>query len=186
MQAMEITSDIKRLNANIVHMILSGDVCAKDCELFLFVDDAGQSYRQGVISLIEDEDISIIFTLPQEQKSNIYLLATDGPIPLVRKLLANIEESESDSSIFTGNVLLMDGLELQERDIFGVIFLPVDVSNALDFLPSKFTFEHNDFEFILVVTISQKEHAIWKTQGHDALMDYVELNGKDLISFGAD
>ncbi|WDE05507.1 hypothetical protein SG34_000725 [Thalassomonas viridans] len=173
--------DIKRLNAKIIEMVLAIDLVESECDLFRLEDHFGTTYRQAVAKV--DDEISVVFSLPQGKTSNIYILASDGQTDLLRNILANIEESEKETNIALGNLLLLNSEELIKRDICGVIFLPVDISNVLDSLPNNFCFENNEYKFLLVTFITNEEHQVWKNKGHDALMDYFTDNDKDLLLF---
>lgn len=170
-----------RLNATIVDKVLSLDVVENECELFRIEDSNGTTFKQAVA--IVDDEISVVFSLPQNGRKNIYMLASDGSTDLLRNILANIEESESDRSILLGNVLLLESEELKNRDISGVLFLPIDTSPVLEDLPSNFYFEGTEYCFFLVTFLSFVEHDVWRTRGHDALMDFFAETEKDLIAF---
>jgi hypothetical protein len=85
---------------------------------------------------------------------------------------------------FLGNVLLLDFLELRERDIVGLILLPPNTANVLSHLPLDITVGDTEYRFLLVVFLSNMEHEVRKTKGHDALMDLFDNTNKDLVSFG--
>ena len=177
---MAYSADQEKLKATIVEMILSIDVVEPECEIYRIEDTAGLFYRQAVAKV--DEEISIVMSIPTLENKNIFILASDGPVDLVRNIIANIEESNG-SNFELGNVMLLSSIELDIKGLAGVIFLPVGTSKVLEDLPNEFHFEGRSYKFLLVVFITHKEYKIWKDQGHNALIEHFITSGKDLIAF---
>ncbi len=172
-----------KAKASIIHNVLSGGSLQDECEIFSFEDGHGRKHYQAVAPSKSDAKIACVFSLPTDG-SNVYITMTDGDRAVVRRVLATLEETEANSSVKLGNVLLLDSPELRAGDIVGVILLPPNVSNALDHLPPTITVRAATYCFLLVVFLTGREHDVWKAEGHDALMDLFSSTGKDLVAFG--
>lgn len=168
------------LNAKVVDQILSVEFVQPECEIFRLNDFNGDYYRQMVAEVAED--INVVSSLPTIGNHNIFILATDGPTAFIRKVIANIEQSDNGSFKF-GSVMLLDSPELKDRGYVGVIFLPVATSNVLRDLPNKFVCDNVEYSFKLVVFITSNEYRTWKQMGHDSLMDLFTESNKDLIAY---
>jgi hypothetical protein len=163
--------------------VLCSEALQDECEIYSFEDSQGKKHYQGVALSKVDSNIACVFSLPTITK-NIYITLSDGDTAVVRRVLAMLEEVEIEDSVALGNVLLLDSVELQTHNIVGVILLPINVSNALNCLPAVIPIEKVEYTVLLVVFLTQAEHHLWVTQGHDALMDLFSGEGKDLVAFG--
>jgi hypothetical protein len=172
-----------KLKAKLVNEVLKSDLFAGSCEFFSLEGSDGIKRFQAETVSKADDQIAAIFTIPTTTH-NVYATVTDGDRKLVRRILATIEDTERESAVNPGGVLLFDDPELKARDIVGVIFLPVSASNVLDYLPDKVLVDGAEYRFLLVVFLRGDEHETWKKYGHDSLMDLFEQEDKDLISFG--
>ena len=182
---MQVLFNQDKLKAIIVEKLASLAYLSPDCEFYRFEDERGDSYRQGVMKITdEEEDISVVFSVPHSS-ANIFILVTDGPGDLVRKVIANLDEIDRDEKIGFGAVKLLSSTELSALGIAGFIVLPVETSNLLGELSSSFKIEDHVFKFCLVVPISSEEYSLWKDKGHDALVNYFSDTEKDLIDFRA-
>ena len=76
------------LHAKIISAVLENPYGVDECERYRFEDDEGNNYHQAVVKLADG--VSIIFTLPTKAR-HIFLLAGDGDVGLLRRVLANIE-----------------------------------------------------------------------------------------------
>jgi len=148
-----------------------------------FEGSSGKWRHQAVALARDDANIACVFSLPTESR-NIYVTVSDGDRTVIRRVLATLEDTEAESSVVLGNVLLLDAPELRERDIVGVILLPPNLSGVLRHLPLDITVGSAPYRFLLVVFLSKREHEVWKAEGHDALMDLFDSTDKDLITFG--
>lgn len=172
-----------QLKAKIIHTVLDSNLFGDDCDIFSFEREDGVKRYQGESAYKFSPEMNVIFSIPTDCR-NIYITVSDGDNHIIRKVLATLEDIESESSLKLGNVQLFNSPELISRNICGVILLPINTSNILDFLPEHIICDQDDYRFLLVVFISEKEHLIWKQNGHDALMEYFSAIDKDLISFG--
>jgi len=174
----------KNLNAKIANFFLELPTLDDECELFAIEDDRNV-YRQGMVKVNTENEINVSFSFPHLSDSeNVYVIASEGEPSLVRRLIANIQQLDNDSDVKLGNIQIFNSADLESIGIVGVILLPIEVSNLLCDLPDRFEYDCKDYKFLLVVPLSTKEHEVWKSDGHDALMDFFEETNKDLISFG--
>lgn len=169
------------LQAKVVEHILSGPLGATECSVRSFQNEDGPIHRQGIIDVDDADGVKVIFSLPQAGESRIFVTASDGDEYFVRRVIANLEEASVTQSIKPGHVLLLRDPEISRRDIDGVMFLPIGVSDLLDYLPERFSFAGKEYLFLLVVFLTSQEHELWRKQGHDALMDHWQEIGKDLV-----
>jgi hypothetical protein len=172
-----------KTKASIIHCVLSGGSLQDECEIFSFEDDDGRKHYQAVAPSKSDAKSACVFSLPTDGP-NVYVTMSDGDRAVVRRVLAALEETETQSSVKLGNVLLLNSPELRAVNIVGVILLPPNVSNALNHLPPTITIRDVTYHFLLVVFLTEREHNVWKGEGHDALMDLFSTSDKDLVAFG--
>ena len=124
-----------------------------------------------------------VFSLPTDTR-NVYVTVSNGDTTVIRRVLSALEEIEVQSTVKLGNVALLDSPELRARKIVGVLLLPPHASNALNHLPLQITIRDVVYRFMLVVFLTEREHDLWKTAGHNALMDFFSSSDKDLVAFG--
>jgi hypothetical protein len=172
------------LRRTIVHKVLDSDLFGDACDLSYLERDDGGKRHHACAALDTDPDIHVVVSLPTDGK-NIYVTLSNGDRPLIQRLFATLEDMEGECSIRLGNVQLFDDAALKARGICGVLLLPVQISNILRFLPDTITIDAIDHPVLLVVFLSEREHAIWKADGHDALMELFVATDKDLIAFGS-
>jgi len=168
-----------------VDAVLSSDFFVESCEFFSLEGNDGSKRFLAMTACKSNDQIVVIFTIPTSA-SNVYITVTDGDRKLIRQVLATIEDFERDGTVRLGGVMLLDDPGLRSHDIVGVIFLPVNTSNILDYLPDKIVVEGVEHRFLLVVFLRSDEHEIWRKYGHDSLMDFFKQNGKDLVLFRPD
>jgi len=173
-----------KTKATIIHSVLSEQALRPECEVLSFQGENGSKRYQAVALSKDDANIACIFSLPTKAR-NIYVTVSDGDRAVLRRVLATLEDMEEESPILLGNVLQLDSSELRERNIVGLILLPPNTSNLLSHLPLDMSVGDIQYRFLLVVFLSRTEHEVWKSKGHDALMDFFTDTDKDLVSFGA-
>lgn len=174
----------QRIKASIVECVLSGSSVEDHCDIFSFESDGGRKHYQAVARCKAGVNAACFFTLPTSGQ-NVYVTMSDGDLLVVRRVLAAFEEAEAEGTVRLGNVLLLDASELRDRGLVGAILLPPSVSNMLHDLPLTKTVCGRLYSFLLVTFLSEREHAVWKEQGHDALMELFASDEKDLVAFGA-
>jgi hypothetical protein len=128
-------------------------------------------------------DAQLVVSLPTLTR-NIYLTITDANPGLVRRVFSTLEDIEVDSGVRLGNVAWFSDSEFEEHDICAVMILPSSLFNALEELPENLSFQGKEYTFLSIVFLTNEEHEIWNSDGHDALMDYFAEIEKDVISFG--
>jgi hypothetical protein len=171
------------LDAKILDAVFSLEGVGASCSLHRLEADDGQTYRQAVIDLAEDLRGSLTLTLPDAKSRSIFLMASEAPPDLIRRLLAYLEQVNESRHLVVGNLVPLDAPELRERFVGGVLLLPVSTSNLLASLPAVLSLEGADYSCLLVVFLTFAEIEVWQKSGHDALMDLFELEEKDLFAF---
>lgn len=182
-----MTTSLANLNATraaLVHAVLDGDLFGDACDLFSLERADGVKRHQAVAALVAEAGVNVIFSIPTDS-SNVYITVSDGDLSLVRQVLATLEDIEADAPLKLGKVQPFDDAYLKARDIHAILLLPARTSHVLDFLPDAITVGARSYPLLLVVFLSEREHRIWKVDGHDALMDDFSARGKDLIAFGS-
>ena len=177
-------TDIKQIRGEIVSKVLDLEHVADECEAFESeLNTSNKKYFHVVAKLEPDDDINVAFSVPIENQS-IFITASDGNAALVRRVLSNLDEIESESGpLSVSDVVAFDDPELIKCRIAGVVLLPLSVSGVLCDLDEKIYINGKEYNFRLVTFLSQKEYKLWKTHGSDALMSYFDENDKDLLTF---
>jgi hypothetical protein len=172
-----------KTRGTVVHAVLSGGPFRDECRLVSFESQSGRRHYQGIALSKHEAGVACVFSLPTVGH-NIYVTVTAADQMVVRRVLADLEETEADSSVSLGNVLLLKAPELLAANIVGVLLLLPATSNMLNHLPLDLKVGEKGYRFLLVVFLTREEHGIWRTQGHDALMDFYSRSGKDLVACG--
>ena len=175
-------SDIQKKGSVILNAVIGNDLFNDDRNLYYFERKDGVKRYQAVITLQSDVNLHVIFSIPTNT-NNIYITVSDGDTHLIRQLFATLEDSEEHEQVGIGCVQLFNDIRLITNDVKGVILLPINTSNILNFLPDQIEINEVNYHFLLVVFLSTNEYVEWQTKGHDALMDYFIENEKDLVSF---
>lgn len=175
------------LNSELVQKIFStivnDDYFEIDCQAFHLEGFDGRKRHSVMCKCKFDTKANLFVSLPTVTK-NIYVTITAGDASLVRQVIATLEDQELESCVCVGNVQLFEEPALRRHMICGVILLKGNLFNALEHLPDELTVGSTDYQLVSVVFLTEAEYEIWKTDGHDGLMDYFEEIDKDLISFG--
>ena len=171
-----------KVKAAVVDAVLSSDLLEKEADIFSLEENDGTTHYQGVVSSTVDPAQRAIFSIPVDSH-NVYITLTEGDPSTIRRAMATIEETEHETGVRLGNVLLLDASELRERQIRGVIFLPVKVSRVLRYLPEAIEVGGSRFPVLLVVFLRDHEHEVWRRDGHDMLMKLFSETDKDLVAF---
>ncbi len=177
-----MTESNRSVQASIVQEVLASPLIRDECEIFYFEREDNVKRYQAVAVTEVDPTISVVFSLPVDT-TNVFITASDGDSSIIRKILANLEDINSELEVLLGNVQLFKAAELEQSNISGVILLPIETSHLLDYLPENFPINSVSYKFLLVVFISYQEHKIWLEKGHDALLDYFSEMRKDLVQF---
>lgn len=175
--------NFEELRGQIVSRVLETERAGDEAELFGYVPKRGTTLHQAVVPVVPDDDLRIVFTIPTETTS-IFITVSDGDPPLVRRMLANLDEMERDgATLGIGDVVRFEDKDLEQHGVAGVALLPLSLSGVLCGLDD--TFEHGGriYKFWLVVFLSFLEYGIWKAHGQEMLMAHFDDVDKDLFTF---
>ena len=177
-----VMSKISKSADAIFPVILQQDYFEDACEVHSLEGDDGKKRHHAICQCKFDSSARLVFSLPEHTK-NVYITITDGDTKVIRRVMATLQDLEEYSEVTTGNVVLLNDPILKEAALCGVILLPGSVFNALDHLPDEVTVSAQNFRLLAVVFLTDQEHELWQTQGHDALIDHYSQTDKDLIKF---
>lgn len=130
-----------------------------------------------------DQASFLVATLPR-YTSTVFMALTKGRELEVAKLLAHLEDLERENAkpLRFGAVIRHPGdPAVTEFPPPATILMPVTISGVLSSIPQVTTLGGQEIRFVMVLSLSQKELDCRNTQGHDAMIDMFEQNGKSLF-----
>ncbi|MFN9729046.1 MAG: hypothetical protein ACK59M_01105 [Pseudomonadota bacterium] len=167
--------------ASIVEAVLLQPLFTDGCEVHFFEGLQGKKLYQGVFKPVQDKNLSVVMSLPADTGNTMFIALADRAVPMVRRIVANLEEWSSEGNVSLGNIVLIENQELQASGYCGVILLPVSVSTILEALPETIKVRDALYPVMLVVPVSDAEHQVWKSHGHDALMSFLDDTQKQIV-----
>lgn len=139
----------------------------------------------AIVGAIEDVDeaVFLVATLPR-YTNTVFVALTRGQEMEVARLLANLEDYERENmkSMQWGEVAgHRHASEAPEFIPHATILMPIATADILQSIPPVATFTGQEVRFMLVLPLSQKELECRNTQGHDAMIDMFQREGKSLF-----
>ena len=152
-------------------------------ELSLLGDFNGKF--NAVVGTIEDVDeaVFLVATLPR-YTNTVFVALTKGQEMEIARLLANLEdyERETEKLIQIGEVAgHLHASVAAELIPQATILMPISTADILQSIPPVATFTGQQVRFVLVLPLSQNELECRNTQGHDAMIDMFQREGKSLF-----
>ena len=138
--------------------------------------------RAGHFRVGDDEDfIQLVFSFPKD-KSDCYLIFTDGDPKELCKEMASLHEYNNETAhLCDGHTVPTSSKYIKSGD--WVSYLITVTSIAHKNLPmSEYIFERN-IRFHLAVPLNKEEYDIKLEQGYDALLDSLDEKGRDIVDF---
>ncbi len=130
-----------------------------------------------------DEPASLVATLPRYTTTVFLALARSREVDVAR-LLANLEDLERDNSklLHIGEVIGHPNEPMSaEFPPYATILMPVATSALLRSIPQVTTLIGQEVRFVIALPLTQKELECRNTQGHDAMIDMFQREGKSLF-----
>lgn len=177
-------TDVPKLAASIIDTVSFSDYFNDSFDKFYLEGFDGRRRHSLAARCGFDASASLFATVPTMTR-NVYLTISDGDASVVRRVLATLEDIESEGSVEPGNVALFDEPALDAHGYCGVLVALPSIFNALDHVPFTMTVQDAHYRLLAVLFLSRKEHLIWRERGHDALMDHFAAINRDIIRFGA-
>lgn len=139
----------------------------------------------AVIGALEnvDEAAFLVSTLPR-YTSTVFVALTRSREVEVARLLANLEDLERENTklLHLGEVIgHPDEPVATEFPPYATILMPVTTSVLLRSIPQVTTLAGQEVRFVMALPLSQKELECRNTQGHDAMIDMFQREGKSLF-----
>jgi hypothetical protein len=161
--------------------IIRADYFDPDPDLFVLTGFDGRKRRQALTACTFDPAAKLIFSLPCET-SNVYVCITDGEPAILRQLIATLEDYDAQGECnHFGTVHLFADPVLNSNGVCGVLLLQGSIYNALEHVPDEAIIDGRTVQFLGVVLLSKAEYKLWSEAGLDALLEYFEKAGKDLV-----
>jgi len=177
------SGDSRALAAAVIRTLTEQDYFEDAFELFSLEGADGRKRRSMASKCVFDPTALVFATLPTVTR-NIYLTISDGEPALVRQILATVEDTEDAECVHAGTVLPFDDPALGSRGIAAVMLLPGNLFSALSHVPASVEVDGAAYPFLSLIFLTRDELEVWRTAGHDALMDQLQDGGKDLVAFG--
>jgi hypothetical protein len=130
-----------------------------------------------------DEAAFLVATLPRYTSTVFVALTRSGEVE-VAKLLANLEDLERENGmlLYLGDVIgHSDEPAATAFPPCATILMPIATSALLRSIPQTTTLTGQEVRFVMVLPLSQKELECRNTQGHDAMIDMFQREGKSLF-----
>ena len=159
---------------NTLNFSLAGDFCGK-----YFGGFAGTPNEQL------EQVAKVAFTLPTYTDS-VFLAVTHSKERDVIRILANIEDYEREHSreLNLGEVVLLPKFQIDGNErIHAVLLLRTAISELLNTIPDRQMIGGREIKFALVVPLTKAEFDYRKKFGHDALMDKLQDQDKDIYFY---
>jgi hypothetical protein len=151
---------------------------------FTLSGDFGGQFN-AVIGDLEDVDEAsfLVATLPR-YTSTVFVALTRSREREVAKILANLEDLERENAkpLRVGAVISHPGsAAASEFPPNATLLMPVNISGVLSSIPPVAALAGQEIRFVMALPLSQKELERRNTQGHDAMIDMFEQDGKSLF-----
>ncbi|WDE05509.1 hypothetical protein SG34_000735 [Thalassomonas viridans] len=146
---------------------------------FLSKERNGKEVDFVAFAPIKLTDLHIIFTII-DNKKDIYVTVTDGPVDDIATILDALQGGFEDSRTDRGDVLALKNEFLQSYGVFGLFFSRVRFYEFFDDIPDTFDFNGQSYSVKAVVFLSQKETDVFD-KNEDAFYDL--FDDKDVVKF---
>lgn len=139
-------------------------------------------YRAGYFEVgDEDDPINLVFSFPKES-NDCYLMFTDGDPKKISLELASIQTyNENTAHLCYMHTVKTDSAYFKENG--WKAFLITTPAMALDEIPNFTSIDNKDISFRLLVLLDENQYRLKLECGYDALLDYFEETGKDIVAF---
>ena len=159
---------------NTLDFSLAGDFCGK--YFGAFADIPNEQF---------EEVAKVAFTLPTYTDS-VFLAVTHSKEQDVIRILANIEDFEREHSreLNLGEVVLLPKFQIEgDESIHAVLLLRTAIHKVLNTIPDRQIIGGREIKFALVVPLTKAESDYRNKFGHDALMDKLQDQKKDIYFY---
>lgn len=167
--------------AKICNIFMGFELFEDEVQMWSYADEH-KRFRCAYTKAIDDEQVHLIFNLPQ-YTNKLFIAMSDGEPENIARYIAHLEEVCIDKNITKTHVIRFSDSYMDQNGVVGVILLNHAVNPLLKNIDTQISQQKIDYEPILVVFISQDEYEVWQENDRNHLMNYFERKNKDTILF---
>jgi hypothetical protein len=169
----------KNFEDSVADFISAIPVVDENDMFFLSKEHNGDEVDFAAFAPIKFTDLHIVFTTT-DNKEDIYVTVTDGPVDDIATILDALQVGFQDSRTDWGDVLALKNTFLQNNGVYGLFFSRVRFYELFDDTRDTLNFGSQEYNVKAVVFLSQKETDLFD-QSEDDFYDI--FDNKDVVKF---